>query len=123
MPTLKQLERTMRKANVAYYAAEAKQRDKDNARLLGKCFKYNNSGGGCDERWWLYAKVIAVKDGSLRLFQFERRPNGITEIDPDRHTWTGHIINGGYHAIDVFEFNAAWIALKAAIVQLDAVHG
>jgi len=43
---------------------------------IGKCFRYRNSGGGADERWWLYARVTAAtKYGWLTAVMFQRIPS------------------------------------------------
>lgn len=47
-----------RNAQVA--AEEALERPKMQA-LVGKCFRYENAGGGSDEKWSFFSKVISVK--------------------------------------------------------------
>lgn len=108
--TTAQLRDRANKAQHAAWEAEKKDRAKENRRLIGKTFKYRNSGGGGDQ-WWLYAKVQGIKDGSLLLFKFEETPWGIQiEIDYPRPSLTD-----GYTEIPMSEFKAAWKLLQARL--------
>jgi hypothetical protein len=103
MPTTAQLRAKANKAQAAAWEAERKERAKANRKLVGKTFKYRNSGGG-DEQWWLYAKVQGAKDGNLLLFKFEQTPWGHQiEISNPRPRLTD-----GYVEIPAAEFKAAW---------------
>lgn len=99
--------------NAYQAAAEAIERDKYNKTMVGKCFKYSNSGGGCDERWWLYVKVIRAEEGHLRVFKFERLPNGNISIEPDQFGYSGKMDaeGSGYKEIKYAELRAAWDAM------------
>lgn len=94
----------------AYQEAEAIERDKHNKTLIGRCFKYHNSGGGCDEKWWLYLKVTHAVDGHLRVFKFEKLPNGNISIEPDQFSYSGKLDSehSGYQEIGPAEYDAAW---------------
>lgn len=121
MKSIEQLRKTAMAARNALDEAEAIERDKENARLIGQCFKYSNSGGGCDERWWLYLKVIRAEDGHLRVFTFEELPNGNISIEPDQWGMSGRYgKNSGYTKIPRTEFHAAWQALAAKVAGFPA---
>lgn len=95
--------------------AEAEETDRNNEHLLGKCFKYRNSGGGADGSWWLYKKVIRIKDGYLSTFQFQQYNNGQIVIEPDWFAMDRTLMNGGYIEIEQAEFDREWAALKEKI--------
>lgn len=118
MENIETLRQAARTAQSALYEAEAIQRDKDNAALVGKTFKYHNAGGGCDKRWWYYIKVIRTKDGHLRTFAFQDMPNGQIEIETDHFMMAGSLLGGGYVEIPKKEFNAAWKRIAAKIAKL-----
>jgi len=52
---------------------------KEKEKLLGKCFKYKNSGYD-DETWFVYIKVIAVTQDTYTHLEVKRRPNGMLFI-------------------------------------------
>ena len=54
-----------------------------NAKLVGKCFKYRNTYGGSHERWWwLYAKVTGVTArGELEGIQFQDDGEGRLTVE------------------------------------------
>lgn len=58
---------------------EDKESLKEKQKLLGKCFKYENSSGS-GEKWWIYAKVIAVSTDTYTHLKVERNPNGNLSI-------------------------------------------
>jgi hypothetical protein len=113
MKNVEKLKKAAYEAMNAYQAAEAVERDKYNKTMVGKCFKYSNSGGGCDERWWLYVKVTRLHDGHLRVFKFERLPNGNISIEPDQFSYSGKMDaeGSGYKEIEHAELRAAWDAM------------
>lgn len=110
-----------KKANAArdeLYKAEAKERNKINAKLIGNCFKYHNAGGGCDTRWWLYLKVLKIDDGNLRCFSFEELPNGNINIEPNHFIYAGGDrlgVGNGYTLVPNSEFDAVWARLRSKI--------
>jgi hypothetical protein len=121
MENIDALRQAARAAQIALHEAEAIQRDKDNASLIGKTFKYHNSGGGCDKRWWYYIKVIRAKDGHLKTFAFQDMPNGQIEIETDHFTMAVPLLDGSYIEIPKKEFNAAWRRIVAKVAKLPPV--
>jgi hypothetical protein len=121
MATLAQLKKTAQTAMSAYSAAQTVAEDKQNKKLIGKCFKYHNSGGGCDERWWLYAKVERVEDGRLYVFTFETLPNGTINIERGAgRSAMSFSDRGSYTPIDRTEFLEAWRGVTEAILTVVA---
>ena len=59
---------------------EDKNSLKEKEKLLGKCFKFQNSGGS-DKKWWIYTKVIAVSKDTHTHLKVERNPDGNLSID------------------------------------------
>lgn len=59
---------------------EGKESLKEKQKLLGKCFKFQNSSSS-DKKWWIYAKVIAVSEHVYTHLIVERNPDGNLKID------------------------------------------
>ncbi len=55
-----------------------RETDEQRGGWAGKCYKYHNSYGYDDEKWWAYTRVNATGD---RKFEFERDCNGEAKID------------------------------------------
>jgi hypothetical protein len=111
-------------ANRALHEAEAKERDEENSALIGKCFKYHNAGGGCDKKWWLYARIIGVREGHLLALKFEERPNGSIEVE--QKAWVMSYSfrkDGGYVPISNAELDRAWRHLTTSIANAHAPAG
>ena len=106
---------TIRTAQLELNDIQAAHRDKVNAALLGKCFRYRNSFSG-DNHWWLYVKVIGAEDGYVVVHKFERRGNGEFLLDP-HHTMYGRSISddGSYKPIDNELFQDEWNAFVSEI--------
>lgn len=117
MENLEKLREVAYKATSALAAAETKLRAKKNAELVGKCFRYHNSGGGCTGRWWLYAKVLETKDGGLICFKFQKLPNGNMMIEPLEYVSASHLTNS-YSPIPAGDFNKAWRAVQKHVASL-----
>jgi len=117
MNKIEKLKKAAYEAMNAYQAAEAVERDKYNQAMIGKCFKYSNSGGGCDTRWWLYVKVTRIDDGHLRVFKFEQLPNGCVSIEPDQFSYSGKMgaEGSGYIEIEPTEFDREFSKLRVTI--------
>lgn len=81
---------------------ESRNKDKQNKKLIGKCYRYRNSYSSGDS-WWLYAKITGVKDGWLNGWKFEKTTADRIEI------WdtTIHRVDE-YQEITKEEFNQAW---------------
>lgn len=118
MESIEVLEDRARAANRALHKAQGAQRDLDNSELIGKCFKYHNSGGGCGAKWWYYVKVLRTKDGYLKCFSFQSLPNGEIQIATDSYKMTTTLKNGGYIPITSAKFNAAWKKLSTKIKRM-----
>ena len=94
----------------------ARERDEQNQCLIGMCFKYRNCYSRPetpDDYWWLYARVIGVEDGCLRVWTFQTDKYGKVEIEPS--TLRGKL-GSGYEEIGAVEFGAAW---QAALEKLE----
>lgn len=112
MQSIEKLREASFAAQNALHEAEAIERDKYNKTMIGRCFKYRNSGGGCDDKWWLYVKVTRAEDGHLRVFKFEQLPNGNISIEPDQFSYSGKMDDrSGYKAIEPTELRSAWDAM------------
>lgn len=120
-PTLEMLRKASQTAQHALWQAEAAERDKANAKLIGKCFKYRNSSGGT-EKWWLYIKITAVDDGNLRAFKFQQYSSGEINIQSNDFIYHGRSLteNGGYIKIATKEFNREWAKLHTVIAGYGA---
>jgi hypothetical protein len=97
--------------------AESAERDKINARLIGRCFRYQNSYGGDKEKWWLYMRVTRVDDGSLRAMRFEEDCYGRVNVDPNAWIMHGEI-SYGWKPISRSDFDMAWIDIIAKLGDL-----
>lgn len=120
-PTLEMLRKASQTAQHAFWKAEAAERDKTNATLVGKCFKYRNSSGGT-EKWWLYVKITAVDDGNLRAFKFQQYSNGEIHIHSSDFIYPGRSLteDGGYIKINAAEYNREWAKLHTIIAGYGA---
>lgn len=116
--SIKELREQAKKLNAAVWKAEREESDRQNAALVGRTFKFRNSYGGCDEseKWWLYGKVIDIKDGGLLMFRFQTDNNGRIEIEPAQYK-VG-IADSGYQEIPEKEFDRAWAALLIKVNRL-----
>jgi len=100
----------MRKIN----ALQHTETEKENALLVGKCYKAKNSYGGEDESWWLYTIVHKqLDDGELSITQFEIAIDGKIEITPRNY----FLPYQGFIEITHSELSEAWKN------TLDAAHG
>lgn len=115
MNQIEELKKAAHAATNALWQAEAVERDNLNAALVGKCFKYSNSGGGSDKRWWLYLKILRVDDGNLRAFKFQQYANDSEhiEIEPNEFIYHGRSLtsDGGYTEIKPAEYEREWASL------------
>jgi hypothetical protein len=68
---------------------EDAERARAAAALVGRAFKYGNSGGGEEGRWWTYTIVIGVEDTRARVLHFEVMPSGALRlgVESSQH-WT-----------------------------------
>ena len=116
-PTIEMLRKASQTAQQRLWKAEAAERDKTNAALVGKCFKYRNSSGS-GEKWWLYLKITAVDDGNLRAFEFQQYSNGEIHIQPNDLIYHGRNLteDGGYIEIKPAELQREWVKIRDLIV-------
>ena len=57
----------------------------ENKSFIGKYFKFRNFYSSSDEGWWLYIKVVGVKDTDLIVEEFEETEHGRIEITTAPH--------------------------------------
>lgn len=63
--------------------AEARAKEEENKKYVGRFFKYRNCYSGGDPSWWLYGTVVWVEEfGRMHGITFQERPNGI-EVNAD----------------------------------------
>ena len=102
--------------NAIIWKQEREDRDAAQAAIVGRCFKYRNSYScpeSDDDRWWLYAKVTHVRDGSVWCFEFQRDSRGHFEVRPSHPSSVRDF--SGWTEIDDAELNAAWRAMTTDI--------
>jgi len=97
---------------------EKAERIRRNTPLVGVCFKYHNSYGGDDKKWWFYARILRLEEnGSPVGWCFEIASDGKIRIEPAQEC--SHIYPGnGYRPIPTAEFRRAWRATLAAIEKI-----
>lgn len=116
MAQIEELKKAAKDALERLQAAEDIERKKTDTKLVGRCFKYLNSGGGCDERWWLYYRITGLNEYRLNALSFEVLPNGNISIEPNASVSGGRFAaGGGYIEIGRGEFDEAWDALISAV--------
>lgn len=102
---------------IAYEAAE---RDRENAKLHGKCFVYRNSYS-CPETdadyWSMYTRVLRIENGRLIVHRFQTDRDGKIEIElaaPASPSTLGIEINAE-------EFDAAWTDLINKLLMVSGL--
>jgi hypothetical protein len=104
--TEKQLCKIIQDARIKLNDVENKRKEKENKRLIGKCFKYRNSIGS-DNNWWLYMIVL---DSKLRMFSFEKTAMGEWRINKDDVYYNTDRVE-----ITRNEFAGEWLKCQAEI--------
>lgn len=56
-------------------------------KLIGKCFKYRNSGGKHDEPWDLFLRIEGVCDREFIVTKIEFLPDGSLELHVRDYLW------------------------------------
>lgn len=116
MPDIEQLREAVRIANRNFHAAERAERAKNNAALVGRCFRFRNNGSCPEKRsdfWWLYAKITKVdKDGRLIAFEFQINKYGEFDCRPNVNLFC---LTDGYRPIPEKQFDDAWAAFKSKL--------
>lgn len=82
-------------------------------KSVGKCFKFLNSYGAVDAKWWLYAKIISIDEKNLNFVtvQFQHTSRKRVEIEYE-HVYNFNGRNrfnerDGWTEISVVEYNKA----------------
>ena len=114
---LARMEIAMTRARKKRNAVSERIADIENAALSGRCFKYpNNNYGASDElrrSWPIYRRFGKVmKDGAVERIEFQTDCYGKVTIETGPQEFPSKC---GYVEITVTEFNAAWLALTAAL--------
>lgn len=70
MKTIEQLEKSFLRARAKLQQAEEEERNRVSRPILrksvGKCFKYLNSYGGSDPKWWYYVRIVGFDEKNMR---------------------------------------------------------
>ena len=118
--TLRQLESERGKINSEIERRETIARKERARSLIGKCYRYHNSGDGTGKRWWLYLKVLGVtQNGMLKTVQFEVYSNG--ECNAKQYDWHyPHSVGEGtgYSPITDAVFASGWKEFVARVNQI-----
>lgn len=80
---------------------------------VGKCFRYRNSGGGADKKWWLWAKVIKFEDYCIYTQEFQTIPTAYgdeLQFVPMKHYYRRML--GGFEPISSSEYRRALALFK-----------
>jgi hypothetical protein len=91
---------------------------KENAELIGKCFRYRNSSG--DASWWLYGMVTGVdKRGRIVMWDFEQCGDEYKDGDGRIQVRFEHIRNGmtDWEEISRKGFEAEWVKLATHVIN------
>jgi hypothetical protein len=89
----------------------------DAQQLVGRCFKHHKTQQLFPPAaWWIYARVIEVRDALPCAFTFEERPEGHFELEASLrgYNWA----NGEWREIPLEEFRAAWSRFIAHLASV-----
>jgi hypothetical protein len=103
---------------------EGQQRDVENRKLVGKCFRYRNSSGP-GPKWWLYTIVTHVdKDGWLHATSFEETPttDGMISLEMRLRHESYFTLQPGHKEITRERFNKAWADFTLDLTALADVN-
>lgn len=110
-----ELEKIAKDAGLKLSRMRDAERVEENRPLVGKTFRYRNSGGSA--KWWLYAKVVGLaKDGMLQIMTFETQKSGDIAIAATRHMYT--MATYGYVPCQRRTFQREWRALQKRIARM-----
>ena len=85
--------------------------------LVGKYYRYLNSYGGDDAKWWLYKKITGISDGNIiHFFKFEKTIDGGIFINFDKTSYGGYLLEGDQE-ITQGEFDNAWQDMLSFIIK------
>lgn len=116
MSELKDLAMERVRINSRIWEINRKQRQEQNVKLIGKCYRYRNSFGNENKGWWLYIQVLELEDGNLIVHRFQTDSNGRIEVEPRRVEWDS--VGSQYEEIPREDFWAAWDILKLTILSM-----
>ena len=116
MSTEKQLVREIGKLQKELNAIRQDKENKKNSRLIGKCFKYENSYSGLDAKtWWFYIQMNKIEDGSLVGTSFQHDEYGEISIGTNDSFHAGTIVEDSHIEITKDEFDKAFNDIKVQI--------
>lgn len=105
-----QLEKIRRICQDEVQKREELKRERFLKEFIGKYYKYKNSYSCPQEEkdyWWLYIHIIEVKDGWLRVFEFQKDQYGKIIIE-DNATMSSPTPDDKYIECTVEEFYREW---------------
>ena len=112
-----QLQTIIRKAQDELYRREEARRLKENAGMIGKCFRYRNSSSNAS--WWLYGMVTELnKHGKIVMWDFEQF-DGYSDGDECIRIRLEHRKNGmtDWEEISRKDFDAVWLKLISHVAS------
>ena len=115
MTNLKELQKQSIEIQNKIYDIENAERDKRNANMPGRCFKYIN-GYSNDRRWPYYVKIIRIEDGNLISIGVQHTSMDEVQFDLNKSHFNG--MNSGWNEIPPTEFDAAWNEAKSIIENI-----
>ena len=86
--TTSKLEKIRKNINNVIYERENIEREKENKKFLGKCFKVRNCYSCAEiesDYWWLYFYINNLEDGETKALSFQKDKNG--KISIEKSTW------------------------------------
>lgn len=113
---LKELNKQIAKLQKQIYEIETQEKIKENKKLIGKYFKYDN-GYNSEKRWWLYRKITGVtKESYFKTIEFEI--TFLNEINiKEKSSCTWH--DSSWIEITEEEFLEAWFKCFVAVKNLN----
>jgi hypothetical protein len=113
------LEKIRRKAQEELWKIEQAETDAKNKKMIGRHFRYDNSYGS-STRWWLYSKVISLKDGNIITLEFQTTSAGEIKINPSREHYRN--MHSGFDLITKREFEAEWAKVQQAVTTISTAE-
>ena len=92
---------------------EEAQKQEQNSKYVGRCFKFNNSYGS-GERWYLYARIIDAGDYWPTGVTFQHTSSDTIEIRTDK----GMTSLESWEEISLAEYQAAWKQIMADVAKV-----
>ena len=106
---LKTLEKPVSVVRKQLRDVEAKLYTIEKSKMIGKCFKFHNTYGGDDKKWWFYIKVLSYKyEEGLRTLEFQETSTGHFELNANSMRYTSDF-DESYIPISEDEFNTEFI--------------